>query len=405
MSPEPSEHLQQWIVSYFNEQQTNPDFLPAYQRFILGEIEEYWETEKLDFAANMDSLADPDDPEIGTYAECMAARGEEFLPYFSESVKEGHTYAYAEAYARELFLNGDEFRASAAAYKAIGANAQEWTADNPGYQDVLHACRTQGKDDDFAHRCAKGLPDREFFFKRAFEASVEYDQNIAKALSKGRSATFATAYAEAWNIFAEVEEVALNYAECFEKLLGAGRSSDEADYIAHDYATKYIEGYVDDDDGDPDFEDDKDDALAQAESAYRFRGLPAEDKKLPEIFLRICQRKYPTEHSKQWFDEIETLARSVLTGEKQVGDIPRSQYVQSCVEDAQLSELEKPPRFSQMSEEDFKNFHAKSEGHYDLWEDEARFREDCRENGFDPTDSDERARYKEILDETRDDNY
>ena len=397
--------LQDWILSRFNEQQTVPDFLPAYQRFILGKIEEYREAEKFDFEVNMDSLAEPDDPEIGTHAECMANLGEEFLRCFSESAKEGHTYAYAEAYAWELFRDGHEFRMSATAYKTIGTNDQEWTADNPGYQDVLQVCRTQGKDEDFAHRCAKNLPDCEFFFKRAFEVTVEYYKNIAKALSKGRSATFADAYAEAWNIFAEAEEVALNYAECYEKLLGAGRPSDEADSIAYNYATDYMEGYVDDDEGDLDFEDDKDEALAQSESAYRFRGLSPEEKNLPEIFLRICQRKYPTEHSKQWFDEIETLARSVLTGEKRVVDIPCSQYMQSCEEEAQRSESEKPPRFSQMSEEDFKNFHAKSEEHYDMWEDEARFRDECREHGFDSTDSDERAQYKEILDETRGDDY
>jgi len=222
-----------------------------------------------------------------------------------------------------------------------------------------------------------------------------------RILSKGRSVIFSAAYAKAWDIFAEVEEVALNYAECFEKLLGAGRSSVEADEIARAYAIKHLEGHVDDDE-DLDFEFAKDEALAHSETAYRFRGLPAEDKKLPELFLKICQRKYPTNHSKQWFDEIESLARSVVAGNVKLEEIQRSSYMECLEVESLREESEKPPRFDLMTDEEFKKYNPKSEDEQDMWESETQYREDCREMDLDPTDPDDRERYEEILDETRD---
>ncbi len=401
MTPDPSPALLEWIVSSFNKLEANPDFLPAYQRFILHTVKRYFESGGFNFQENMDSLAEPDDPEIGTNADCMADRGKEFLDGFIASVEEGHIHSYAEAYATNLLTDGYELRVSSSAYEAIGALAQPWSTDNPAYQDVLHACQFKGKDENFAHRCAKSLPDHEFFFKSAFEATVKYEKCITKALSKGRSVTFAVAYAEAWNIFAEVEEVALNYAECFEKLLGAGRTSDEADWIAYQYAVKHLDGYVDDDE-DLDFELAKDEALTRAESAYRFRSLPAEDQNLPDLFLKICQRKYPTSHSKEWFDEIESLARSVLAGNIKLADIQYSSYMECLEQECLQEELEKPPRFDKMTEKDFKRFNPKSEDEQDMWEEEALFRKECSEAGFDPEDPEEREAYEEILDETRD---
>ncbi len=401
MTSEPSSPLQQWITDSFDKLKTKAEFFPAYQRFILREIAKHPESNRLGFQEFRDLSADPDEPEGWTYAEYLRSEGSEFMEYFTESIDEGHLYPYAEAYGKERLNGSFELHVSAAAYEAIGANDQKWTVENPGYQDVLRACEAKGKDEAFAHRCAKNLSAREFSFKRAFEVTEEYEKNIAKALSQGRSATFSAAYAEGWNTFAqEVEEVSLNYAECFEKLLEANRPSDEADWIAKIYAMEFIEGYVDESDGNLEFEFDKDEALAQAESAYRFRDLSPEDKNLPSIFLRICRRKYPTTHSKQWFDEIETLARSVLSGETQLNDIPRTSYMELRETEAQLEEFQKPPRFSRMSEEDFKSFTSKSEEHHDFWEEEVRFREDCQKNGFDPTDPEERARYKEILSES-----
>lgn len=403
MSPASTSTLTQWINTCFSELQINPDLLLAYQQFMMREIEQYPESEGFDFYENRDALTEPDEEDSWTHGKVLESRGKEFIDHYAACRAEGHVPKYAEAYATERLSDGYELRVSSSAYEAIGALDQPWSTDNPAYQDVLHACQFKGKDENFAHRCAKSLPDHEFFFKSAFEATVKHEKRITKALSKGRSVTFAVAYAEAWNIFAEVEEVALNYAECFEKLLGAGRSSDEADSIAYTYASKHLEGHVDDEE-DLGFELDKDEALAKAESGFRFRELPAEDKKLPELFLRICQRQYPTNHSKQWFDEIETLARSVLSGNVKLEDIQRSSYMECLEEESLREESEKPSRFDLMSEEEFKTFRPKSEDEQELWESEAQFREDCREMELDPTDPDERERYEEILDETRNDN-
>lgn len=393
MTPEPSSKLQEWIVSSFNKLGANPDFLPAYQRFILHTINEYFESDGFDFQENMDELAEPDDPKIGTHADCMADLGKEFLGSFIACVEEGHIHSYAEAYATNLLSDGCESRVSALAYKAIDALNHPWTNENPAYRDVIQACLTQGKNPDFAERCAKCLPDHEFFFKGAFMATVKYVKYISKALSKGRSVTFAGAYAEAWNNFAEVEDVALNYAECFEKLLGAGRSTDEADRIAYAYATKYLEGHINADEN-LDFEFDKDEALAKAESAYRFRGA-VDEKTLPGLFLRICQRKYPTNHSKHWFDDIETLARSVLAGNLKLEDIPRSSYMECLEEECRWEESKKPPRFESMLEEELKLYNSRTDEDQVAKEEEIEFRENCRVAGFDPTDPDSRAAYKE----------
>lgn len=352
MNSTPSPALHDWIASCFDKLQTAPDVLPAYQRFMLLTIAQCEDDENFDFLRNMDSLAEPDDPEMGTHADYLELHGKEFIRYLTESLKEGHNHPYAEAYANEQINDGCEDRVSAAAYKAIGANAQKWTVNNPGYQDVVHACLANGKDEDFAHRCARELPDREFFFKEAFEAALKYDKHIEEALSGGRSATFAQAYAEAWNSFAEIEDVALNYAYCFEKLVEANRTSDDADSIAYEYAYQFMESYLDDNEGDSDWEFEKSDALANAESVNRFRKLPPEEEQLPKIFLRLCRRRYPVDYSKHWFDEIESLARSVYAGELQEKDIQLSSFMWALEEDCILTEDDKPPQCSRIPDGD-----------------------------------------------------
>lgn len=189
----------------------------------------------------------------------------------------------------------------------------------------------------------------------------------------------------------------------FEKLIGADRTSDEADWIAYQYAVKHLDGYVDDDE-DLDFEFAKDEALTRAESAYRFRSLPAEDQNLPDLFLKICQRKYPTHHSKQWFDEIESLARSVLAGNMKLEDIQSSSYMEFLEQECLQEELDKPPRFDLMTEKDFKAFHPRSEDEFETYQKESEFRDWCAEHeeDRDPLDPDSRARYEEIRAESGD---
>lgn len=403
MTTTPSPAILVWISNCFDKLGANPDYFPYYQRFILQRINEYLELEAMNFEENMDCFADPDDPDMGTYADWVSNHGEKFLDSFVATIEQGHSPLYADAHATNLVCYDGASQASASAYETIGAPGQPWTPDNPGYQDVMQACLAQGKDKDFAHRCAKELPDRNFCFNRAFEVTEKYDAKFAEAVSKGRSSTFAEAYANAWSMFEEVEVMALNYADCFEKLLGAVRSSDEAHCIANKYAT-VLEGffYYGDEDLDSARQFDKDEALTKSESAYRFRGLPAEESKLPNIFMDVCRQKYPAEYSKQWFDEMETLARSVLAGEIKLEDIPRSPYVEFREQECLDEKSKRPPRFDLMTDEEFKSYPRKFDDEQSLWEDEAELRAQCREMELDPTDPDDRDRYNEIINETRD---
>ena len=404
MTADPSHTLREWIATCFSKLEANPDFFPAYQRYMLRVIQNYPESKGLDFHECKDCKIEPDEEESSTHGELLESQAGEFLDHLALSLKDGHSESYAEAFASLVLEDYNEDRVSASAYKAIGAQDQPWTQGNPGYQDVMQASLAQGKDDDFAHRCAQELPDRDYCFKRAFEVTEKYDADIAEAMSKSRSSTFAEAYAKAWKVFAEVESVALNYADCFEKLVGAGRSSDEADWIAYKYATEHIEGFFEEDD--ENFDDtrqyDKDEALTKSESAHRFRGLPAEENQLPSKFMDVCRRKYPAEHAKQWFDEMEALARSVLIGEMKLEDIPRSPYMEFLEQECLDEESNRPPRFDLMTDEEFKSYPRKSEHEQSLWEDEAELRAQCREMELDPTDPDDRDRYNEIINETRD---
>lgn len=406
MPPDPSPVLLDWIVTCFNKLETNPDFLPAYQLFMSREIEEFPTPEGLDFHEYIDSLTELDEPDSATYADIFESEGKQFISWLGPAVAEGHTEYFAEIYAKKRMSDGCEERVNEETYQAIGAQNQPWAIDNPGYQEVLYACHKRGNDDEFAHRCAKELIDREWSFKNAHAATSRYYKHIQESLAKGRSQFFAETYAWAWEHY-EVRDIALHYAECFENLIVSGRGPEEAKQIAHTYAIKFgdychPDNDPDDDQDELDYDLMKDYSLAKAESAFRFTKLPPEHMRLPDIFIQIYQRRAPGDGSKQWFNEIEQLARSVVARQMDMNEIQLSSTMEFLEEESRREESEKPPRFDLMTEGDFKSFSPKSEEEQDMWEAEAQYREDCRDMDLDPTDPDERERYEEILDETRD---
>ena len=409
MPPNPSPVILDWIESSFNKLETNPEFLPAYQRFMFREIEEFPTPEGLDFHEYIDSITELDEPDSATYAEIFESEGKQFISCLKPVLEEGHMEHFAEIYAKKRISDCYEERVSEEAYKAIGAQNQPWSTDNPGYQEVLYACHKRGDDDEFAHRCAKELIDREWSCTNAYAATSSYYKHMHESLAKGRSQFFAETYAWAWEHY-EVRDIALHYAECFENLIVSGRGPDEAKQIAHIYAIKFSDychpdNDPDDDQDELDYELMKDYSLAKAESAFRFTKLPPEHMRLPDIFIQIYQRRAPGDGSKHWFNEIEQLARSVVAGQLDMNEIQLSSTMEFLEEESRREESEKPPRFDLMSEAELKRFNSKSDEELVAKEEEVEFREDCREAGFDPTDPEEREAYKEILDETRDDDY
>jgi hypothetical protein len=394
----------EWIQAIFSGLGEDPAHLPAFHRHMLHEIES-WRQDGIDAFALRDSKTDPDDPDepdSNTYGYVMLWGAKEFLSYYRKSLKNGHTDGYAEAYARERAEDGCEVRVSENAYRAIGSEDSPWGPGNPGYEDALHAARKRGKDEDFARRCAEELPDSEMCFEQAFSATEQHFKEMAAIQKKlvGKSDLYSEAFTHALARHTDSHDTARCYAECFEELVDAGRDRSEAEFLSTHYARELVKY-------DPDLLEDspdeyliKDLCLALAEAKLRFQNPSAGETRLPDLFIRVYQHRATSDGTKAWFDEIESLARSVLAGERSIDDIPSSPLMKFLEEEEERKEREKPPRFDLMSESEFRKFRSRNEDEHDSWLAEFQFREECRDMDLDPTDPDERERYLEILSET-----